>query len=376
MRIGVLGGGQLGRMLGEAGVPLGHTFVFLEPAGECPAAATGEWIRAPFDDPAALDDLASRSEIVTYEFENVPVAAVEALAARRPVLPAAISLATAQDRLLEKRLFLSLAIPTPAFEPIDAPADLAGAVARIGLPAVLKTRRMGYDGRGQRVLRTRDDLSPALEALGGARLLLESFMPFERELSIIAVRDRGGEVAFYPLIENHHRDGILRLSRAPAPGLPPALEALARDHAGRIVEALDHVGVLALELFQDGERLLANEIAPRVHNSGHWTIEGAATSQFENHLRAITGAPLGDASARGHAAMVNLIGELPDPVALATVPGASLHLYGKHPRPGRKLGHVTLCANVPELLERHLAALWRVLPADAGALPLGVSSRA
>ena len=283
----MLGGGQLGRMLGEAGAPLGHSFVFLEPADECPAATSGKWIRAPFDDRAALDDLASRCDVITYEFENVPVAAVEALAARRPVHPSATSLATAQDRLSEKWLFARLGIPTPAFEPVDDGTTLASAVERIGVPAVLKTRRMGYDGRGQYLLRTPEDIAPALAALGGEPLLLEAFVPFDRELSLIAARAGGGETAFYPVVENHHRGGILRLSRAPAPGLEPTLASQARDHAGRIAAALDHVGVLALELFQVGDRLFANEIAPRVHNSGHWTIEGAMTSQFENHLRAI-----------------------------------------------------------------------------------------
>jgi len=371
MRIGVLGGGQLGRMLGEAGVPLGHTFVFLEPAEECPAASTGEWIRAPFGDAAALEILASRTEIVTYEFENVPVGAVETIAARRPVLPSATSLATAQDRLAEKRLFAGLGIPTPAFEPVDCAEDLAAAAERIGLPAVLKTRRMGYDGRGQQVLRERSELAAAFAALGEQPLLLEAFVPFDRELSVVAARARGGEIAFYPPIENLHRGGILRLSRAPAPAMSAALETQARAHAGKILATLEHVGVLALETFQVGDRLLANEIAPRVHNSGHWTIEGARTGQFENHLRAITGVPLGSSDARGHSAMVNLIGELPDLAALAAIPGAYPHLYGKRPRPGRKLGHVTLCADSPALLEPRLEALLQLVPEASG-----VSSRA
>jgi 5-(carboxyamino)imidazole ribonucleotide synthase len=371
VRIGVLGGGQLGRMLGEAGARLGHTFVFLEPAEECPAATTGEWIRAPFGDAAALEDLAARTEIVTYEFENVPVGAVEAIAARRPVFPSATSLATAQDRLAEKRLFAGLGIPTAAFEPVDCAEDLAAAAGRIGLPAVLKTRRMGYDGRGQRVLSERADLDAAFAGLGGQPLLLEARVPFDRELSIVAARARGGEIAFYPPIENLHRGGILRLSRAPAPATTPALEAQARAHAGKVLAALDHVGVLALELFQVGDRLLANEIAPRVHNSGHWTIEGAKTSQFENHLRAVTGAALGPADARGHSAMVNLIGELPDLAALGAIPGAYPHLYGKRPRPGRKLGHVTLCAESAALLAPRLEALLQMVPEAAG-----VSSRA
>ena len=375
MRIGVLGGGQLGLMLGEAGAKLGHTFVFLEPAEECPAATTGEWIRAPFGDAAALEDLAARSDLVTYEFENVPVGAVETIAARRPVFPTATSLATAQDRLAEKRLFAGLGIPTPAFEPVDSSEDLAAAVGRIGLPAVLKTRRMGYDGRGQQVLRERGDLAAAFVALGEQPLLLEAFVRFDREVSVLAVRGRDGHVATYPVIENHHLESILRLSRAPAAGASPGLEAAAHDHARRILEALDHVGVLALEMFQVGERLLANEIAPRVHNSGHWTIEGAATSQFENHLRAVAGSPLGATAARGHAAMVNLIGALPDLAALAAIPGAHVHLYGKRPRPGRKLGHVTVCDRDAAALEPRLARVWS-LTAAAGPLPPGGRARA
>jgi 5-(carboxyamino)imidazole ribonucleotide synthase len=375
VRIGVLGGGQLGLMLGEAGAPLGHTLVFLEPAEECPAATTGEWIRAPFGDAAALEDLALRSDLVTYEFENVPVGAVETIAARRPVFPSAKSLATAQDRLAEKRLFAGLGIPTPAFEAVDSGEDLAAAAARIGLPAVLKTRRMGYDGRGQQVLRERGDLAAAFATLGEQPLLLEAFVPFDREISVLAVRGRDGGVVTYPVIENHHRDGILRLSRAPAAGVSPGLEAAAHDHARRILEALDHVGVLALEMFQVGERLLASEIAPRVHNSGHWTIEGAATSQFENHLRAVTGSTLGATAARGHAAMVNLIGVIPDLAALAAIPGAHAHLYGKPPRPGRKLGHVTVCDRDAAALEQRLARVWSLVAAPAGPLPPGGGER-
>lgn len=369
MRIGVLGGGQLGRMLGEAGRPLGHSFVFLDPAEECPAAATGEWIRAPFEDPVALGDLASRVDLVTYEFENVPVAAVDTLAALKPVLPSRVSLARAQDRREEKDLFDRLAIATPAFEPVASAADLTRAVERVGLPSVLKTCRQGYDGRGQRVLRSPGDLAPAFAELGGQPLLLEAFVPYQRELSIVAVRDRAGRVAAWAPVENHHRGGILRLSRAPAPDLSPALVARARDHATRVMEALGHVGVLALELFQVGDRLLANEIAPRVHNSGHWTIEGAVTSQFESHLRAITGSPPGATTERGHAAMVNLIGELPDLAALTALPQVHLHVYGKRARPGRKLGHLTLCDPDPGALERRLAMVWSKVAASAGPLP-------
>ena len=369
MRIGVLGGGQLGRMLGLAGGPLGFSFAFLDPAEECPAAATGSWIRASFDDPDALRELASRSDLVTYEFENVPLAAVQAIAELRPVHPSAVSLEAAQDRLNEKALFRRLDIPTPRFETVSGGVELAGAVERLGRPAVLKTRRMGYDGRGQRVLSGPGDLASALAALGEGQLLLEQHIPFERELSVVAVRGRSGEIAFYPPIENHHRGGILRLSWAPAPGLTPALRSLADDYARSLMEALGHVGVLALELFQSDGGLLANEMAPRVHNSGHWTIEGAVTSQFENHLRAIAGLPLGATDVPGPCAMVNLIGEVPDLARAADLPGTHVHLYGKRARPERKLGHITFCADDPETLSLRLATVWPLLGRAAGPLP-------
>jgi len=377
VRIGVLGGGQLGRMLGQAGRPLGFSFTFLEPAEECPAAATGDWIRAGFDQPQALEALAQRSGLVTYEFENVPVEALRTIEPLCPVRPSARSLETAQDRVREKEFLARLGIATPRWEAVDDPAALAAAVARVGFPAVLKTRRMGYDGRGQRLLRTRDDLAPAWAALGGAALLVEAFVPFERELSILGVRGTSGECAFYPLVENHHPGGILRLSLAPAPGLGPGLQARAEALARAALEALGHEGVMAIELFQSGEALIANEIAPRVHNSGHWTIEGAATSQFENHLRAIAGRPLGPTTARGHAAMVNLIGVIPDDLdALAArSPDVHVHRYDKRPRPGRKLGHVTICAERPEALAPGLAAVWRMLGDEAGPMPAAAGER-
>ena len=365
MRIGVLGGGQLGRMLGSAGASLGLSFTFLDPAEECPAAATGSWIRAGFDDADALGELASRCDIITYEFENVPVEAVRTLSALRPVHPSAVSLEAAQDRLNEKTLFRRLEIPTPRFEAVQGGVELARAAERVGLPAVLKTRRMGYDGRGQRTLSGPSDLAPALAALGERPLLLEQHVPFERELSIVGVRGRSGEMAFYPPSENHHRAGILWWSRAPAPGLAQAHRALAEVYARRLMEAMGHVGVLALELFQLGDDLLANEMAPRVHNSGHWTIEGAATSQFENHLRAIAGLPLGATDVAGACAMVNLIGEIPDLAAMAAFPGTHVHLYGKQPRPGRKLGHVTVGAENAAQLSPRLAQVLTILGAEA-----------
>ena len=352
LRVGVLGAGQLGRMLALAGVPLGCTFVFIDPAEQSPAAALGEQIVCNYTDPVGQAALAECS-VVTYEFESVPVAAVEALAARVPVFPPPKALAVAQDRLLEKTCFRELGIATAPFEAVDCEADLAAAVAKLGCPAVLKTRRLGYDGKGQFVLRSADDVSAAWAAVGGASSILEGFVRFERELSLLAVRSKHGDVAFYPLVQNHHREGILRKTVSPAPHVSPELQRSAEAYASKLLARLDYVGVLALELFQVADALVANEIAPRVHNSGHFTIEGSRTSQFENHLRAILGLPLGDASALGPSCMLNLVGSLPESASVLAVPDAHLHLYGKSPRPGRKVGHLTVRAeSEPELESR------------------------
>ena len=357
MTLGIVGGGQLGRMLALAGLPLGLRFRFLDPEPAAPAGAVGELIVGAYDDPAALDRFAEGLEAVTYEFENVPVAAARRLAADVPVFPPATALEVAQDRLVEKTFLRELGVPVPAFVAVGDRADLDRALARLGCPAVLKTRRLGYDGKGQAVLRAPADADPAWARLGGVPSLLEAFVPFDRELSVLAVRGRDGAVAVYPLVENRHREGILRLSLAPAPGASIALQAEAEGHARRALEALGYVGLLAIEWFEVGGRLLANELAPRVHNSGHWTIEGAETSQFENHIRAGLGLPLGGTGPRGVAAMLNLIGTTPAPADLLAVPGAHLHLYDKAPRPGRKLGHVTLRADDPGSLAPRLARL-------------------
>ncbi len=355
MIIGILGAGQLGRMLALAGVPLGLHVRFLDPTPNSPAARLGEQIVGSYDDPELLARFAAGLDLVTYEFENVPTATAALLAEHVPVFPPPIALANAQDRLAEKRFFQQLAIPTAPFAAVDTRADLDAALDAIGLPAVLKTRRLGYDGKGQVVLRQREDVEQAWAMLGGQPLILEGFVPFVRELSILAVRGRDGATACYPLIENTHRDGILRRSVAPAPELDPQLQALAESYATRALDALGYVGVLAIELFQTEHQpaLIVNEMAPRVHNSGHWTIEGAETSQFENHIRAVAGLPLGSTAMRGYAAMINLIGDLPAIQAVLAMPAAHLHLYEKAPRTGRKLGHVTVCADdMPTLLER------------------------
>lgn len=358
MKVGILGGGQLGRMLALAGHPLGHTFVVLTPGEGSPASAVAETIVAGYEDKAALKELSSRVDVVTYEFENVPVATTDALqelGAR--VHPQPEALGVASDRLREKKLFRQLSIPTVPFAPVDDPQALEAAIRYCGLPAVLKTRRLGYDGKGQRVLRETGDVEGAFTGLGAVPQILEGFVDFRRELSILGVRGLDGATDFYPLVENRHEGGILRFSRAPGPDVSPALQERAEEYATKILDALDYVGVLALELFDDGVDLLANEIAPRVHNSGHWSIEGAETSQFENHIRAVTGMPLGSCRTRGESGMINLIGESPDANAILSVPGAHLHLYGKSPRPGRKIGHVTVTAADASTLDARLEQL-------------------
>jgi 5-(carboxyamino)imidazole ribonucleotide synthase len=355
--IGILGGGQLGYMLALAGYPLGLRFRFLDPSPEAPVGRIAQRVTADFDDLAALEKFSSGLELVTYEFENVPVDAARFLAERVPVYPPPAALEAAQDRLNEKQLFQKLGIATTEFVSVPNRGALDSAVKELGLPAVLKTCRMGYDGKGQWILRTAEDVAKAKSELPAVPLILERFVPFTRELSVIAVRSRAGEIAFYPLVENHHRGGILRLSLAPAQRLEPPIQRDAEDAARRVLISLDYVGVLAIEFFECQGRLLANEMAPRVHNSGHWTIEGAITSQFENHLRAVQGLPLGSTGPTGHSAMLNLIGEVPESAEILAVPDAHLHLYRKSPRPGRKLGHVTLRAASPERLALRLSEL-------------------
>ena len=324
-------------MLALAGAPLDVHFRFLDPAEDACASDVGELVVGAYDDAALLDRLADGADAVTYEFENVPVEAARRVGA----VPDALALEHGQDRLAEKELFRSLDIPTARY----------GGVGDTGLPALVKSRRLGYDGKGQRVVESAEPL--------GDDELAEEILPFDRELSIVAVRGGRGETAFYPLVENEHRGGILAVSRAPAPNAP---QREAEAIAAKLLDALGYVGVLAVELFEVGGRLLANEFAPRVHNTGHWTIEGAVTSQFENHIRAILGWPLGPTEARGDSVMVNLVGGAPPLERILAVPGAHVHLYGKAPRAGRKLGHVTL-VNAPREAAEEAAALatasWR-----------------
>lgn len=358
MVVGVLGGGQLARMLALDGYPLGMQFVVLDPSADVCSAPVAQQLQGNYADEALLSQLADMVDVVTYEFENVPSSAVEYLNGKVPVFPPPQALATAQDRLNEKTLFRELAIATPEFAAINSLAELQQSMEQIGWPAVLKTRTQGYDGKGQAVLRQGDDLAAAWQSIGSVPAIVEAFVPFEREVSIIAARSRNGDIVCYPLTENIHQDGVLRYSIVCS---DDPLQMLAEEYAQRLLTKLDYVGVLALELFQSGDQLLANEYAPRVHNSGHWTQDGAETSQFENHLRAVLGLPLGSTDAIGHTAMVNLIGTVPaiDNVLINT--HSHIHLYGKEARPGRKLGHINLRAPSKDALEAALKSIQKLV---------------
>lgn len=339
MKIGVIGGGQLGRMLSLAGTPLGMDFAFLDPAPDACAQALGEHIRADYSDQDHLRQLADEVDLVTFEFESVPAETVAFLSQFVPVYPSASALRIARDRWFEKSMFKDLGIPTPAFADIQSQADLDAAAASIGLPAVLKTRTLGYDGKGQKVLRKPEDVAGAFAELGSVPCILEGFVPFTGEVSLVAVRARDGETRFYPLVHNTHENGILRLSVASS---EHPLQKLAEDYVGRVLDKLDYVGVLAFEFFEVDGGLKANEIAPRVHNSGHWTIEGSECSQFENHLRAVAGLPLGSTAKVGESAMLNFIGEVPPVEKVLAIADCHLHHYGKAFKAGRKVGHATL----------------------------------
>lgn len=338
MRIGIIGAGQLGQMLGFAARDLNVECRFLDPSISPPARVCGDVIQRPFDDATALAELASSCDVITYEFENVPVGALQGIDATVPIYPPVDALRQAQDRLDEKRLFERLGIPLPAYHAIDTREDMVAAAEALGLPMVVKTRRLGYDGKGQVLVQTTADIDKAWGTLGHQALIAEQWVPFDYEVSSIGVRNVDGDVRTYALSHNVHKDGILRSSRSPVDA--PELAGQAAGYVRLLLDHLDYVGVLALELFVKGDHLLANEFAPRVHNSGHWTIEGAATSQFENHLRAIMNLPLGSTASRGHAGMINLIGEIP--AAARAIEAGHLHDYGKAPRPGRKLGHITV----------------------------------
>jgi 5-(carboxyamino)imidazole ribonucleotide synthase len=359
MTVGIVGAGQLGRMMALAGYPLGFDFLFLDKDAGTPGGQVAPLIAGALDDRELLGQLSRRCSVVTFDWENIPVASLEDLPGDAKIFPPLRALAAAQDRLTEKRSFELLGIPTTQYAAVDSRESLDLAVGKIGLPGVLKTRRLGYDGKGQYVVRASADLDRAWEALGKAPLLYENLVPFDAEISVIAVRGTRGEVAFYPLNLNVHREGILRLTRAPYGNA--ALTRQAQRAAKKLLEHFQYVGVLTIEFFVKRGKLIANEMAPRVHNSGHWTIEGAETSQFENHVRAIGSLPLGSTRARGHSAMINLVGEMPARDRLLAEAGLHWHDYGKSARPGRKLGHLTLCETTAKARDlRALKVLSRV----------------
>ncbi|QNP41084.1 5-(carboxyamino)imidazole ribonucleotide synthase [Lysobacter solisilvae (ex Woo and Kim 2020)] len=364
--VGILGGGQLARMMALSGAPLGLRFLVMDTVADACAGQFAPLIVGDWRDEAALGEFASKVDVATFDFENVPAESAQWLADRVPVFPQPRALAIAQDRLAEKTLFRELDIPVPEFAAIATREDLDNAIAKLGTPCILKTRRLGYDGKGQFRIKTPADAAAAWEALGAQAvtvgLILEGFVAFERELSVVAVRGRDGEFRTWPLTENWHVDGVLSASLAPAK-VDAALAQTAFAHAKKLAEALDYVGVFALELFCRDGVLLANELAPRVHNSGHWTIEGSETSQFQNHLRAVLGLPLGDTRMVGMACMLNWIGAMPDANAVLAEAGGHWHDYGKEPRSGRKVGHATLradsAADLAATLERVGVALGR-----------------
>jgi 5-(carboxyamino)imidazole ribonucleotide synthase len=366
MNIGILGGGQLGRMIALAGYPLGLRFRCFDPSPEAVAGHVMPLTVGSFQDIQTLGQFAQGIDLLTYEFENIPLWAAEFLASQVEMRPSPLALAMSQDRIEEKTFFNSLNIPTAPFAAIETRKQFDLAIEAIGLPAVLKTCRLGYDGKGQFVIQTKDDIEAAWKKLQDVPLILEGFVKFDREVSLISVRSVTGETRFYPLVQNFHQDGILQRTLAPAPNLTPELQTLAEVYATRTLDALEYSGVLAIEFFQKDDKLIVNEMAPRVHNSGHWTIEGAETSQFENHIRAITGLPLGSTQARGHIGMVNLLGKVPDrSTVLSTEHSAlstHLHIYGKKALPGRKLGHITIVSEAQD--ERDKAVDSYAIPAQ------------
>jgi 5-(carboxyamino)imidazole ribonucleotide synthase len=374
--VGILGGGQLARMLALSGAPLGLRFRILDTVADACAGQFAPLIVGDYRDETALAEFASQVDVATFDFENVPAESAQWLSARIPVFPNPRALGIAQDRLAEKTLFRELGIPVPDFADVADRAALDAAVAAIGTPCILKTRRLGYDGKGQFRIKSPADVDAAWDALGEQAsrvgLILEAFVPFERELSVVAVRGRDGEFRAWPLTENWHVDGVLSASLAPA-RVDADLAERAFAHARALAEALDYVGVFALELFCRDGVLLANELAPRVHNSGHWTIEGSETSQFQNHLRAVLGLPLGDTRMVGHACMLNWIGTMPDAKGVLREPGGHWHDYGKEPRAGRKVGHATLRAETPDELAGALARVGAALGREAQVVPVVVA---
>lgn len=376
--VGILGGGQLARMLALSGAPLGLRFLVMDSEPDACASQFAPLLVGDYRDETALAEFAARVDVATFDFENVPAESAQWLSERVPVFPNPRALAIAQDRLAEKTLFRDLGIPVPEFAPLATREELDAALAVVGVPSILKTRRLGYDGKGQFRIRTLADADAAWAALGAQAekvgLILEAFVPFDRELSVVAVRGRDGEFRTWPITENWHVDGVLSASLAPAV-VSDALAQAAIAHARALAERTDYVGVFALELFCKGEQLLANEMAPRVHNSGHWTIEGAETSQFQNHLRAVLGLPLGSTRMLGHACMLNWIGQMPNASAVLAEVGGHWHDYGKQSRAGRKVGHATLRDDAPGALASALERVGVALGREAQVAPVVAALR-
>lgn len=348
MHIGIIGGGQLARMMILAGYPLGHTFTVLDPSKHaCGAAIANNHIIGDYDSETHLKQLANVCDVVTFDFENVPADALALLEENAATYPPRAALAMSQDRLIEKTKFNDKGMNTAPFSPVDTLQSLHEAVHKIGLPGILKTRRLGYDGKGQAVIKTEADIDKAFNTMQGQEAIFEGFVNFECEVSLLSVRDTQGNVAFYPIAQNEHINGILHISQAPAPitDSHPNLQNKAEALAKPLLEELDYVGVLAIEFFVVNGDLIANELAPRVHNSGHWSIEGATSSQFENHIRAISGLPLGLTEMNHPAvAMVNCIGNMPLVESVLKLRNAHLHDYNKSEKPKRKVGHITITA--------------------------------
>lgn len=361
-RIGVLGAGQLGRMMAIAGYPLGQKFGFYGTSDDEPSALLGHMYKQS-DSEDSLAQLVEFADVITYESENTCIEQIREIAKTTPVYPAEKSLFMAQHRGREKGLFDQLSIPCAPYQVVDSLESLKIAVEEIGLPAVLKTTTEGYDGKGQFVLKEMSQIDQAWSEIGGRELVLEGFIDFQRELSIVAVRNNNNEHVYYPLVQNVHHEGILRYTIAPAREISAEVQMQAEKFMQDLLDELDHVGVLTLELFETVNGLVANEMAPRVHNSGHWTIEGAYTSQFENHVRAISGLPLGDTSPRQPlAAMINIIGETGPVEKVLAMPNAFLHLYDKEERVGRKLGHINVLAVDEDSLYKYIQELSAFLP--------------
>jgi 5-(carboxyamino)imidazole ribonucleotide synthase len=360
MTIGILGGGQLGRMLALAGIPMGFRFRFLDPSPDACAGDTGHVTVGSYTDEKMLRTFAEGVDIVTYEFENIPVQTVELLEKQYAVHPSSMVLRHVQSRVEEKKLCTSLGIPVAPYMTVDSAEQLSMALQQIGYPAVLKTCSLGYDGKGQCALSSKADISKAEKLCTTHACILEKRIPFSRELSLIVTRSQDGSLVYYPLTENVHAEGILRVSRAPAKEAE-SLFLEATMYAKALTEHLSYVGTMTIEFFQENDHLLLNEIAPRVHNSGHWTIEGAETSQFENHLRAIAGLPLGPTTTCGFSAMVNILGSYPDLAALAALEGVHPHFYRKKPLPKRKIGHITVHHFDEKKLDETLGSLQSIL---------------